>query len=164
MDFKVAISIQIAECHGHSGSTGAVESGGAAQAAGRLGEGAILVVDPQGIGGFVVGDIHIGPPISVEIGGSHCQPVAFHSGNARTGTHIGELPLAIILQQPIGEGSSVSLRVAIVTPSSKIEASSTDINRPVQVSGDEEIKIAVPVVIHKTRRHRKIVEGRAGGL
>ena len=99
-------------------------------------------------GGRVVGDVEIEPAIAVVIADRHAQPVAVGSGDAGRLGDVHEAAAPVVAVQPVGH-RAIRARAAVVARADRVVADLVVGDREVEVVGDEEIEIAVAVVVEK---------------
>ena len=146
-----AVAVVIGGRDAHAGLRFAVGAVGHAGFDGDLGERAVVVVLVEGGGGGVVGDVDVGPAVVVEVGDQHAEAVsAGRLQNARFRRNIGEGAVAVVVEQDVL--AAIQTGRAARDHQSFIETRAGfgrghGLEVEVDVVGDEEIEMAVAVVI-----------------
>ena len=129
-----------------------------------VGERAIAPVDPQLVGGRVVGDVEIEPAVAVVVADRYAKPGAVGSGDARGLGDVGEPALPVVAVQPVGH-RPVGARPAVVARAERVRTDLVVGHGKVEVIGDEEIEVAVPIVVEErgARAPERVAHARRGG-
>ena len=128
-------------------------------------EGAIPPVDPELIRRRVVGHIQIEPTVAVVVADRDAQAGAVGPGDARRLRHVGETAVALVAIQPVGD-RTVGARTAVVTRPEAVGAELVVGQREVEIVRDEQIEIAIAVVVGERRAGapQRIADAGGGGL
>ena len=113
-------------------------------------ERAVVPVDPELVRRRVVGDVEVRPAVAVVVAGRDAEPGAVGFGDARALRDVDEAAVAVVAEQPVGD-RPVRARPAVVARADRIGALLVGGDREVDVVGDEEIEIAVAVVVDERR-------------
>ena len=112
---------------------------------------AVVQVLVQGAGGGIVGHIDVGPAIVIEVGGEHAETeVAVGLQDAGLRAHVGEGAVAVVVVEDVGvaveTGRSAGDHHAFVETRAGLRHR-RGLQVHVDVVGDEEIELAVAIVI-----------------
>ena len=105
-----------------------------------------VLVDPELVRRGVVGDVEIEPAVAVVVAGRDAEAGAVGLADAGRLGHVGEPAVALVAVQPIGH-RTVGARAAVVARADRVVAQLVGGDREVDVVGDEEIELAVAVVV-----------------
>ena len=108
----------------------------------------VAAVDPELVRPAVVRHVEIEPAVAVVVAGHDAEPRAVRPGNPRALGDIDEMAAAIVTKQTVGH-RPVRARAAIVAGADRIAALPVGAGCEVHVAGDEEIEIAVAVVVEE---------------
>src|SRR6266568_1959693 len=150
-NIRAAVVVVIAEVGPHPGKRFAVLIVGNACGQADFGERAISVVVVQEAWNRIVGDKNVRKTVVVIIGKSYAQPLAFRVCDASLSGNVGKCSVAIIVVEDVLD----ALKVVGVTVGAHTRFLFSTIRivpkAPIHITGHEEVKIAVIVVIEKPR-------------
>ena len=147
----VAVPLRIGDRHSHARLRETHSRQRAAALEGLLAEGAVAVVHPQEVRPLIVGDVDVDAPIAVEVGRDHAQAGGGARRDSGAAAHVGEGAVAVVAIERSWL-RSVLRRPAVAAQAHRAEADLLELRRPLEVVADEEIEIAVGVVVEETRR------------
>ena len=113
-------------------------------------ERAVVVIDPELVGGRVVGDVEIEPAVAVQIIGDNAEPGAVGAGDPGRFGDVGEMAVTVVPIQTIG-CRAIGSRSAVIARARPVRAGLVTGEREIQVVRHEQIEIAIAVVIEEGR-------------
>ena len=143
----VVVVIGEVDAHAREGLAVLVEADACDQA--DLREGSVALVVEQKALNRIVGDVDVGEAVVVVVGERDAQPLARRLRDGRRGRHIGERPIAVVVEQQVGHALEV-VRMAVRPVARLFPAAVTVVlKRPLHVARDEQIEAAVVVVVEE---------------
>src|SRR6266481_2076063 len=158
-DAGAAGIFEVTDIHAHAGTRFAVGAEGQTRFDSYVFEFSVAQIAIQLVGLSVIGDEEIGPAVLIEIQHSHTERLGTGIKNSAGGSDVFEGAVATIAEKPAGF-SAVSFGRAIGFIFSVQTAKDVVFGRPVHIIADEEIEMAVAIVIEPEGR---CAEGRAAG-
>src|SRR5712692_1034817 len=141
------IARQVAGIDAHSGAGLSIHTVGDATDHRLVREGAVPVVPVEGVRLLVVGHQKVRPGVSVDIGHGDAQRLAAGAVQASSSRYVreGAVPVIVIKYRSIAR---VILRGAHVRLAPRVPANLVGLGTPAEIAADEQVEIAVPVVVH----------------
>ena len=155
----VAVEVSGGDAHAAFGVAGGVDRGARQQP--FVDERAVVMVDPELVRRGVVRDVDVGPAVPVVIAGRDAEPGAERPGDSRWFGDVGEAPVAVVVEQPGGD-RTVRARAAVVARADGVVADLVRRRREVQIVRDEQVEVAVAIVVHErgARAPERIAQAR----
>ena len=148
-DIRAAVVVIIAEIDAHTRIRLAVVRKRDARLERAIGERSVAVIVPQELFHAVVGDEDVREAVAVVVVERHAQRLAFQGRNTRFAAHVREGAVAVVVIEDARH------RTEFIRPAvDRIVRAAQDVvaNVPIEVAGDEQVQLAVVIVIEKTRR------------
>ena len=152
-DVEEAVAVVVADGDAHAGLRLAVGRVGDAGFDGHIFERAVLLILVEGGGGGVVGDVDVGPAVVVEVGDADAERIGA-DGVPHAGffADVGEGAVAVVVIEDVfaalQAGRAAGHLDAFVGAAGGF-GSGRGLEVEVDVVGDEEVEVAVPVVVEK---------------
>src|SRR5260221_188858 len=142
-----AAAVDVGGVDGHACFVAAVFAGGDAGDEGDVFEGAVVIVEEKKIGPGVVGDGDVGPAVAVEIGENDAHAFCFGLADAGGIADVGEGTVVIVVVELQFLAAIVAGIAVGAIAGTFLAAPEIVFGRPVDVIENDEIEIAVVVVI-----------------
>ena len=152
-DVEEAVAVEVSDGNAHAGLGLAVGRVGDAGLDGDVFEGAVLLVLVEGGGGGVVGDVDVGPAIVVEVGDADAEAIGADGvEDARFFGDVGEGAVAIVVVEDVfttlqAGWAAGDLNAFVGAAGGFGVGRGLDVE--VDVVGDEEVEMAVAVVVEE---------------
>ena len=148
----VAVGVEVAQIDPHARLAAPRAVHGHAVQQGAVGEGPVLLVDPQLVGLAVVGHVDVEPTVAAEIGGQDAEGRPVLAPRAGAGRHVLERAVPAVAIQAVGR-RRVALRRTVVPLAGQRQATLLVLGIVVDVVADVQVQPAVPIDIRERRRH-----------
>ncbi len=146
-----AVVVVILKNHAHAGHQLAISGKSRAGVETSLAERSIAVVVKQEVIHDIVGDENISETVAVVVGKRHTQSVTFERGNSGLDAHILKRAVTAIVIEDVADGGKLTRRaIALNVATAGLAA----LEVPVQIANDEQVELAVVIVVEKSRRLR----------
>src|SRR6266446_5529710 len=146
---RLAVIIVVLKDHAHAGQGPSIQIQRRSRLQRHFGKCAVAIVVKQILLHAIVGNIDVGKSVAIVIGERHTQTVPFLGCNFRALAHILECAVSAIVVENVGGAWKFSGR----TVGMKIAAAVFAVLRvPVHVARDEEIQLAVVIIVEKSGR------------
>ena len=152
-DIEHAVPVEVAYRDPHTGLGSAVGGVGYAGFDGDVFEGAVFLVLVEGGGGGVVGNVDVGPAVTIEVGHSDGEGVGADGvEDAGFRTDVGEGTVAVVAVEDVfaalqARRAAGDLDAFVGAAGGLGERGRLDVE--VDVVGDEEVEVAVAVVVEE---------------
>ena len=157
----VAVEIEIARCDPHAAFGIPFEVDRRARQQAIVDERAVPAIDPELVGRGVVGDVEVGPAVAVVIARRDPEPGAVGLADAGRLRGVREAAAAVVPIERRGH-RLVGARAAVVARPHRVLADLVGGEREIEVMRDEEIEMAVAIVVDErgARAPQRIGEAR----
>src|SRR5439155_26496087 len=102
-------------------------------------ERAVSAIEPEQVGGAIVGHVEVEPAVAVEVGGDDTQAGPERLRDAGRLGDVREAAATVVAEETSGNGA-VSRRAAEVARAHRVEADLVPRDREVEVIGDEQVQ------------------------
>ena len=145
------VAVVVADGDAHAGLGFGVGGEGDAGLDGDVLEGAVVLVLVEGGGGGVVGDVDVGPAVVVEVGGADAEAVGADGGpHAGLLADVGEGAVAVVVVEDVlaaGKAGRAAGDEHALVGAGAVFGEGRGLEVEVDVVGDEEVEVAVAVVV-----------------